>query len=124
MTTENASLITITDAATNKLKEILDEQGTPTAFLRITVAPGGHGGAQYILGLEEQAEEEDTVVQSGPVNVLLDADSATLMDGTNIDYLESMQRSGFVISNPNFAAGGCGEGGCACGGGGCGCGGH
>ncbi len=129
MTTESSTLLTVTEAATEKLKEILVEQGTPEAFLRITLAPGGHGGAQYILGLEDAADEEDTVVDAGGVNVLVDSDSAPLIEGTNIDYVDGFQRSGFVISNPNIqSGGGCGcgggGGGCACGGGGPEAGGH
>ena len=119
MTTENSTLLTVSEAASGKLKEILEEQGTPDAFLRITLAPGGHGGAQYILGLEDSADDDDTVVDAGGVRVLIDADSAPLIEGTNIDYVDGFQRSGFVISNPNMQSG-CGCGG---GGGGCGCGG-
>lgn len=132
MTTESSTLLSVTEPATLKLKEILDEQGTPDAYLRITLAPGGHGGAQYILGLETDADSDDVVVDAGGVKVLVDADSAPLIEGTNIDYVDGFQRSGFVISNPNIqSGGGCGgAGGCACGGGGpqaqqgCACGGH
>jgi len=113
-------LLTISDEASQKLQEILKEEGTPEAFLRISLAPGGHGGVQYMLGLETEAEAEDTIVDTGAVKVLLDSDSAPLMEGTNIDYVETMERSGFVINNPNFPAVG---GGCGCGGGGGGCGG-
>ncbi len=119
MTTESSTLLTVSEAATGKLKEILEEQGTPDAFLRITLAPGGHGGAQYILGLEDSADDDDTVVDAGGVRVLVDADSAPLIEGTSIDYVDGFERSGFVISNPNMQSG-CGCGG---GGGGCGCGG-
>jgi iron-sulfur cluster assembly accessory protein len=132
MPVNNSTLLTISEGASAKLQEILREEGTPDAFLRITLAPGGHGGVQYMLGLETEAEEADTVVETGAVKVLLDSDSAPLMEGTSIDYVETFQRSGFVIDNPNFPAMG---GGCACGGGGgggcgggggggCGCGGH
>lgn len=128
MPVNNANLLTISQGASAKLQEILREEGTPDAYLRITLAPWGHGGVQYMLGLETDAEEQDTVVDTGGVKVLLDSDSAPLMDGTSIDYVETFQRSGFVIDNPNFPATGgggcaCGGGGCACGGGGCGCGG-
>ena len=131
MTTENSTLISMSEAATTKFKEILEEQGTPDAFLRISLAPSGHGGPQYVLGIENDADEDDTVIDGGDVKVLVDSDSAALMEGTSIDYIEGMQRSGFVISNPNFAGGGgCGSGSCGCGGGGggggggCGCGAH
>ncbi len=120
MTTESSTLLTVSETATGKLKDILEEQGTPDAFLRITLAPGGHGGAQYILGLEEAADDDDTIVDAGGVRVLVDAESAPLIEGTNIDYVDGFQRSGFVISNPNMPSGGCG---CGAGGGGCGCGG-
>ena len=120
MTTESTTLLTVSETATGKLKEILEEQGTPDAFLRITLAPGGHGGGQYILGLEDAADDDDTIVDAGGVRVLVDAESAPLIEGTNIDYVDGFQRSGFVISNPNMPAAGCG---CGAGGGGCGCGG-
>ncbi len=121
MTTKNPTLISLSESATDKLKKILEEQGTPDGFLRITLAPGGHGGAQYILGLEEEAGEDDTIIDGGGVKVLVDADSAPLMEGASIDYKDDMDQSGFIIANPNFSGGG-GGGGCGCGGGGCGCG--
>jgi iron-sulfur cluster assembly accessory protein len=121
MPVNNSTLLTVSEGASVKLQEILKEEGTPEAYLRITLAPGGHGGVQYMLGLEENVEEEDTVVDTGRVKVLLDSDSAPLMEGTSIDYVETLHRSGFVIDNPNFPA--MAGGGCACGGGGCGCGG-
>ena len=67
-------------------------------------------------------------MHSNGVNIVVDNDSAPLIDGTEIDYVEGLMRSGFVVNNPNFATGmgggGCGsEGGCACGGQ-CSCGGH
>lgn len=122
MPVNNSTLLTVSEGASAKLQDILKEEGTPEAYLRITLAPGGHGGVQYMLGLEENVEEEDTVVDTGKVKVLLDSDSAPLMEGTSIDYVETLHRSGFVIDNPNFPA--MGGGGCACGGGGCGCGGR
>jgi iron-sulfur cluster assembly protein len=128
MPVNNSTLLTISEGASAKLQEILREEGTPDAYLRITLAPGGNGGVQYMLGLESEADEGDTVVDAGGVKVLLDTDSAPLMEGTSIDYVETLHRSGFVIDNPNFPAtgGGCGcgggGGGCGAGGGGCGCG--
>ncbi|MBI4307033.1 MAG: iron-sulfur cluster assembly accessory protein [Chloroflexi bacterium] len=119
MPENNPSLLSISAQASDKLLEILKEEGTPEAFLRITLAPGGHGGVQYMLGLETDATDEDTVIDNGKVKVLLDSDAAPLMEGTMIDYIDTLHRSGFVINNPNFAS----TGGCACGGGGCGCGG-
>ncbi len=125
-------MITISTLASEKLKEILVEQGEEGSSLRVVLMPGAHGGAQYMLALEKDAKSDDTVVQSGDVQILIDPDSAPLMEGAEIDYMDGLMKSGFVINNPNIQSGGCacggGGGGCGCGGGGggggCACGGH
>ena len=112
-------MITVTDTAAVKLKEILDEEGQPEAALRVIVVPQG-GGAQYMLALEDGLSEDDLLLHDIGVRVIADVDSAPLLDGAEIDYTESLMRSGFVITNPNIETV---AGGCACGGN-CGCGGH
>ncbi|MFW6174396.1 MAG: HesB/IscA family protein [Chloroflexota bacterium] len=119
MVIENSSLLSITDVASQKFREVLDEQDAGDAMIRISLAPGENGGVEYVLGLEDSPAENDTVIPSGPVKVVVDSESSPLLEGSSIDYVEGLQRSGFVISNPNFPA----TGGCGCGGGGCGCGG-
>mgnify|MGYP003315093807 FL=1 len=121
MTTEN--LISFTGAAASKINEVLEEQGNKESYLRISLTMSEGGGAGYEFGLEEKANKEDTVIDSNGVKALVDSGSVPLISGSNIDYVEGMQRSGFVISNPNIpSGGGCGSngGGCACGAGGCG----
>ena len=121
MTTEN--LISFTEAAASKINEVLDEQGNKEAYLRISLTMSEGGGAGYEFGLEDSANSSDTVIDSNGVKAVVDSGSIPLISGSNIDYVEGMQRSGFVISNPNIpSGGGCGSngGGCACGsGGGC-----
>ena len=112
------TVIEFTDAATSKLVEVLKEQEAVDSYLRIAVTQNPNGGIEYVFGLEEEAGESDAVIESGDIKALVDADSSPLLTGSSIDYVEGFERSGFVISNPNFAGGGC-----ACGGGGCGCGG-
>ena len=112
-------MITVTDTATEKLKEILDEEGQPEAALRVIVVPQG-GGAQYMLALEDGLADDDLLLHDMGVRVIADIDSAPLLDGAVIDYSEGLMRSGFVITNPNIETV---TGGCACGGN-CGCGGH
>ncbi|MCL0044588.1 iron-sulfur cluster assembly accessory protein [Dehalococcoidia bacterium] len=114
-------MVTITDLAADKLKEILQDEGHPESSLRIVVMPGPHGGVQYMLTLEEQPKTDDSLIHSNGVNVVVDTDSISLVEGAEIDYVEGLMRSGFVINNPNFET----EegGGCACGGN-CACGGH
>ncbi|MBU87711.1 MAG: iron-sulfur cluster assembly accessory protein [Chloroflexi bacterium] len=129
MVTEKVTL-GFTEAAVIKLDEVLKEQDALEQYLRISVSQNEQGGVEYVFGLEESPHEDDVVVE-GNVKAVVDLKSAPMLEGSNIDYVEGFQRSGFVISNPNFAGGcGCGGGGggCGCGGGGgggggCGCGG-
>ena len=131
-------LIEVTPLAAEKLGEVLTDQGKDGSLLRVLVIPGPGGGVQYSLEVETEANDDDVVVETGSVNVVVDSESAPLVEGSRIDYVEGLMRSGFVISNPNMQGGcGCGSGGCGggggggggggCGGGdegGCGCGGH
>ena len=131
-------IIEITPLAAQKLEEVLTEQGEMGSLLRVMVMPGGHGGVQYMMGLEKEPNDDDVVIEMENIKVLVDAESAPLVEGAQIDYIEGLMRSGFVISNPNIqdaAGGGCacggggggcggGGGGCGGGGGGCACGGH
>ena len=124
-------LLEVSELAAHKFKEILSEEGDDDGLLRVAVMPGANGGIQYMLGVEEEVGDEDIVIETHDIQVLVDSDSAPLLDGASIDYMEGLMRSGFVISNPNFqpaGGGGCacggGGGGCGGGGGGCGCGGH
>jgi iron-sulfur cluster assembly protein len=139
-------VINISPIAVEKLKDILEEQGEQGASLRVILMPGANGGAQYMLALEQEAKADDMVIQTDGVSILIDPDSAPLMEGAEIDYMDGLMKSGFVINNPNIQSGGCacggggecgcgaggagggggGGGGCGCGGGGggCGCGGH
>ncbi len=123
MTTEN--LISFTEAAASKINEVLGEQGNEESYLRISLTMSESGGAGYEFGLENEANTSDTVINSNGVKAIVDSGSVPLISGSNIDYVEGMQRSGFVISNPNIPSaggGGCGSGGtCACGSGGGGC---
>ena len=114
-------LIEVSNLASQKLEEILKEQGETDVLLRMMVVPGPHGSFQYMLGMEREAKADDLVVDAPGVQVLVDPESAPLVEGAQIDYVDGLMRSGFFISNPNFQVGG--AGGCACGGGGCGCGG-
>ena len=109
----STNVLEFTDAATNKLLEVLDEQDAKDQYLRVAVITAPHGGIDYQFGLEEAPQDSDKVID-GAIKVLIDDESAPLLEGSSIDYVEGFERSGFVISNPNFASG------CACGGGGCG----
>jgi len=113
------SILEVSAIAAEKFHDILKEQGEDSGMLRVMVMPGAQGGMQYVLSVEQEAGDDDFVIETNTIQVLVDADSAPLLDGSQIDYVEGLMRSGFVISNPNYqGGGGCGSGGCACGGGG------
>lgn len=121
-------ILEVSALAAEKFRDILKEQGEDEGMLRVMVMPGANGGMQYVLSVEQEAGDDDFVIDTNTIQVLVDTESAPLLDGSQIDYVEGLMRSGFVISNPNFQGGGgcgCGGGGCGCGGGGggCGCGG-
>jgi len=114
-------MVTITDAASSKLTEVIRQQtehGGRVYGLRLTAAPGCCSGAQYGMALADKVEENDWQGDFGGVKVLIDPDSAPLLQGVSIDYVETPQGAGFTVSNPNAVAeeksGGCGPG-CACG---------
>ncbi len=112
----STSLIEVTDAAVEKLKAILAEEEAKEAALRVMVVPNGQS-LEYMLTLETEPKEDDLLCEFSGVRVVIDEDSAPLMEGAQIDYVEDLMRSGFTISNPNFpTGGGCGGGGCGCGG--------
>jgi iron-sulfur cluster assembly protein len=118
-----ANLVEITPLAAQRLEAVLREQDAEGSLLRIMVTPGAHGGVQYMLGVEQAPADGDVVIDAENIKVLVDAESAPLVDGAEIDYVDGLMRSGFVISNPNVQSGGCACGGGGCGGGGGGCGG-
>ncbi len=116
-------MLEVTPIAEERLKEVLKEQNDKEAWLRVIAVPAGEG-AQYMLTLEKETQEDDTELKLDGLRFLMDSDSLPFLEDATIDFVEDLTRTGFVISNPNFASGGCGSGGCACGGQGCGCGAH
>ena len=114
-----ATTIEVSELAAVKLVEILKEQGEDSGMLRVMVSPTPDGGYQHVLGVEEAANPDDIIIEAHSIKVVVDKESAPLLEGAEIDYVEGLMRSGFVISNPNIVNSG---GGCGSGGGGCGCG--
>jgi iron-sulfur cluster insertion protein len=92
-------MITMTAAAEEKIRELMQEE-KDTIGLRVYVKGGGCHGYQYGMSLETTVGEDDTVVEHGAVKVIMDSQSAPLLVGTEVDYVDSMQGSGFVMKNP------------------------
>ncbi len=103
--------INLTDAAAAEVKKFFEAEqlAADTAGLRVAVLPGGCSGFKYSLNLEEQAQEDDIVLDVTGVRLFVDGFSLQYLNGVRIDYVTSMQGSGFTFENPN-ATGGCGCG--------------
>ncbi|HET6674128.1 MAG TPA: iron-sulfur cluster insertion protein ErpA [Nitrospiraceae bacterium] len=92
-------MITITSPAEEKIRELMKEEAD-TVGLRVFVKGGGCHGYQYGMAFESRIAEDDTVIEKGEVKVIMDSQSAPLLAGCEVDYLDSLQGSGFAIKNP------------------------
>jgi iron-sulfur cluster assembly accessory protein len=103
--------MTLTERAAEEVQKFIAQEQVPveTAGLRVSVLPGGCSGFKYSLNIEERALEDDVVQAVNGVRVFVDGFSAQYLTGVTIDYVTSMQGSGFTFTNPN-ATGGCGCG--------------
>jgi iron-sulfur cluster assembly accessory protein len=111
METQNAIAgITVTPNAVSEVRRYMEENGSgDTAGLRVGVLPGGCSGFQYGLNIEDEAAEDDLVVDSNGLRLFVDPFSMQYLGGVEIDYVTTFQGSGFTFNNPN-SSGGCGCG--------------
>ena len=102
-------MVTVTPVASVEVKKFMDQEGVDPAKggLRVSVQPGGCSGFKYGLLIEDDAAEDDLIVEQGDWKVFVDPFSAQYINGVVIDYVTSMQGSGFTFKNPN-STGGCG----------------
>ncbi len=102
---------TLTPKAAEEVTKFIQQEQVPleSAGLRVSVLPGGCSGFKYSLNIEERALEDDMVMEVNGVRVFVDGFSAQYLHGVTVDYVSSMQGSGFTFNNPN-ATGGCGCG--------------
>ena len=104
-------MVDLTDIATEKVKAFLDTEDAAAsgAGLRVGVRGGGCSGFQYSLALDEQ-RDDDQVFEHAGIKVLVDPASLRYVDGSTVDYTESMMGAGFEVQNPNVVAScGCGS---------------
>ena len=102
-------MITLTENAITAVKRFMEGSETPVAGLRVMVTGGGCSGMEYGMRLEEKAAEDDHVVEFGGLNLFVDQNSAPMLTGLTVDFLDGMDGSGFKFENPN-ATGSCGCG--------------
>lgn len=107
--TTETQLVTITEAAVEKAKALLEARDLPEGALRVFVAGGGCSGYQYGMALARSTEADDLILEQGGVRIVVDPESAQYLDGAEIDYVDEVMKSGFSIYNPNATKS------CACG---------
>lgn len=95
------SALVFTDGAARKVKELRVRHEKPDSMLRVYIQGGGCSGFQYGFTLEEQASEDDMVIENQGVKLLVDPMSFQYLMGARVDYLEDLQGARFVIDNPN-----------------------
>jgi iron-sulfur cluster assembly accessory protein len=105
----DTDIVTITDKAAEKAKAILTERGIENGALRVFVVGGGCSGYQYGMAIARNREEGDLEIEASGVKLLVDEESAPLLMGAEVDYVEDLMKSGFTIFNPNAVKS------CACG---------
>ena len=102
--------LVFTDNAAKKVKELIEEEGSPDLKLRVFVSGGGCSGFQYGFTFEEEVNEDDTQVMKDTVTLLIDPMSLQYLMGAEIDYQDNLQGSQFVIRNPQATSTcGCGS---------------
>jgi len=102
-------MLSITEKAAVRAREVLAEKGLAEGGLRVFVVGGGCAGYQYGMALTQHTEQDDLVVEQLGLKLVVDPDSASLLEGAEIDYVDDLMRSGFTIYNPNATHS------CACG---------
>lgn len=101
--------VVLTEAAAQKVHGLMENESADLS-LRVFVSGGGCSGFQYGFTFDEEVKENDTIIDSNGVRLLVDQMSLDLLDGAEIDYQTSIQGESFVIRNPNAASTcGCGK---------------
>lgn len=101
--------IVLTDAAALKVKTLLDAEGRDDLTLRVAVQPGGCSGLRYQLFFDDRSLDGDVIKDYNGVGVVTDRMSAPYLGGATIDFVDTIEKQGFTIDNPNAGSS------CACG---------
>jgi iron-sulfur cluster assembly protein/iron-sulfur cluster insertion protein len=93
--------ITLTETASIKVAELLEQEGNPELALRVAVRPGGCSGFSYEMFFDSDIAGDDVTSTFGSVKVVVDPTSASLLTGATLDFKDGLQGAGFSINNPN-----------------------
>ncbi len=104
-------MIQVTSPAAERIRALLDKEGKLESHaLRLKVVGGGCSGLRYELAFDERVNENDTELEAGGVRVIVDEKSALYLVGTTLDFVDTLQESGFKMINPQAKSTcGCGE---------------
>lgn len=94
-------MITITDTAAVKVKDLIDAEGEEGLALRVAVRPGGCSGFSYEMFFDSEIADDDIATDYSGVRVVVDPSSAQLLEGATLDYKDGLNQAGFSINNPN-----------------------
>ena len=94
-------MITLTDSAADKVKQLITAEGDDALALRVAVRPGGCSGFSYEMFFDSDVATDDLTVEKAGVRVIVDPSSAQLLTGATLDYKDGLDQSGFAITNPN-----------------------
>jgi iron-sulfur cluster assembly protein/iron-sulfur cluster insertion protein len=94
-------VITLTDTASTKVRELITQEGNDALMLRVAVRPGGCSGFSYEMFFDTERDDADVVADYEGVKVVVDPSSAQLLSGASLDYSDGLQGAGFSINNPN-----------------------
>jgi iron-sulfur cluster assembly accessory protein len=94
-------VITLTDTAASKVRDLIDAEGEPSLALRVAVRPGGCSGFSYEMFFDSDVAGDDVTAEYSGVKIVVDPSSAQLLDGAVLDYKDGLTQAGFSIDNPN-----------------------
>nr|WP_274609528.1 iron-sulfur cluster assembly accessory protein [Mesobacillus boroniphilus] len=104
------NIVILTEEAALQVKDMMKQNETEDAYLRVSVKGGGCSGLSYGMGFAHEVEEGDQQLEQHGIKILVDKDSAPVLNGTTISYKQSLMGGGFTIDNPNaIASCGCGS---------------
>ncbi len=110
MIDQQPTVVSLTDAAAGKLRELTKDEANPDIGLRVYVYSGGCSGYRYGMMLEDAPTAEDNTLHINGIKVYVDGQSISLLEGSQIDYVDTLMGAGFTVNNPNaVAACGCGS---------------
>jgi iron-sulfur cluster assembly protein/iron-sulfur cluster insertion protein len=109
-TAQTEQVITLTDSAAAKVKELIAAEGNAELALRVAVRPGGCSGFSYEMFFDTDIAADDLKSDAGGLRVVVDPSSAPHLRGASLDYKDGLQGAGFAINNPNASRScGCGQ---------------